>query len=287
MIQYLACDYLEYALQTENVSQGLRPLYLTCSEELLQASRRSVARLLTTHHERLVRKPVPTETMEDLLQASFRVLRDYLLGLLPEELRRTNYRREKYVNYATFCRLWDRDMAKRPRSRKISPDLTWHAIRTYVKGMRFDSEACELGPDEYAELPRKQQSVTQEMFRAVYEDAWDGWYRNLGETEGFWDDQDLAAALLRKDISLGRHPAIFCDEAQDFTRVELELLFRLSIFSNRSVPAHLLKRVPFTFAGDPFQTLNPTGFRWESVQASFHEKFIQAMDGNGRNPQRF
>ena len=41
-----------------------------------------------------------------------------------------------------------------------------------------------------------------------------------------------------------------------------------------------IKRVPFAFAGDPFQTLNPTGFRWDAVQASFHDKLADTLGMN-------
>ena len=75
-----------------------------------------------------------------------------------------------------------------------------------------------------------------------------------------------------------KHPAIFCDEAQDFTRQELNLLLRLNLFSDRALPPHDLGRVPFAFAGDQFQTLNPTGFRWDAMKASFVEKFIHELD---------
>lgn len=35
-----------------------------------------------------------------------------------------------------------------------------------------------------------------------------------------------------------------------------------------------VSRLPFAFAGDEFQTLNPTGFRWDAVKAAFVEKLI-------------
>lgn len=52
---------------------------------------------------------------------------------------------------------------------------------------------------------------------------------------------------------------------------------QLSIFSHCDLypPVWCL---PFAFAGDPFQTLNPTGFRWESVKATFFDQVIAALD---------
>ena len=74
----------------------------------------------------------------------------------------------------------------------------------------------------------------------------------------------------------------FCDEAQDFTRVELEAIRRMSLFSDRTVTPQDVARIPFVFAGDQFQTVNPTGFRWDA-KAWFVEKFIFALDPNRRS----
>ena len=35
--------------------------------------------------------------------------------------------------------------------------------------------------------------------------------------------------------------------------------------------------MPFAFAGDPFQTLHPTGFRWEAVKAGFTERVLSSL----------
>ncbi|MDA2934740.1 hypothetical protein MYX82_10415, partial [Acidobacteria bacterium AH-259-D05] len=46
-----------------------------------------------------------------------------------------------------------------------------------------------------------------------------------------------------------------------------------------STPIHNL---PFAFAGDPFQTLNPTGFRWKNLRAAFYEEIVRALDPTGK-----
>ncbi|MFU8805015.1 MAG: hypothetical protein ACNA8W_14475, partial [Bradymonadaceae bacterium] len=97
------------------------------------------------------------------------------------------------------------------------------------------------------------------------------------------DDQDLTREVLDLDQSFAVYPAVFCDEAQDFTRQELEFIFSLSLYSKRDIPSHFIANVPFAFAGDPFQTLNPTGFDWDTVQSDFHENIVAnfgAHDGN-------
>lgn len=57
------------------------------------------------------------------------------------------------------------------------------------------------------------------------------------------------------------------------------MIFRLSLFSNRILfPDDILKRIPFAFAGDPFQTINPTGFDWEFTQSSFYQTLVSQLD---------
>jgi len=49
----------------------------------------------------------------------------------------------------------------------------------------------------------------------------------------------------------------------------------------------VLKRVPLAFAGDPFQTLNPTGFDWGSLQANYHEKIVSGLDKSSMGKLEF
>ena len=53
---------------------------------------------------------------------------------------------------------------------------------------------------------------------------------------------------------------IIIDECQDLTYLEFQMLVRLCI-------RHDVRRI--TIAGDPLQTLNPTGFDWSRIKAMF------------------
>tara|TARA_B100000767_G_C19773225_1_gene541219 strand:+ start:107 stop:4852 length:4746 start_codon:yes stop_codon:yes gene_type:complete len=59
---------------------------------------------------------------------------------------------------------------------------------------------------------------------------------------------------------------IILDECQDITSVEFEMLMRLLI-------GHNLRRL--VFAGDPLQTLNPTGFDWNRLKAMFIDRNVE------------
>lgn len=163
---------------------------------------------------------------------------------------------------------------------EYGPALSWHVIRTYIKG--WDAEEY-LSPESYEEIGRDNKSVSNDVFANVYERVWENWYQEKQEQEGWWDDQDLVRYCLAPDDDAcescvsEKISAVFCDESQDFTRTEIEFILRLSLYSNRRIfDTNTLNQLPFIFAGDEFQTLNPTGFSWNSLRSYFTERLIHA-----------
>jgi tetratricopeptide (TPR) repeat protein len=278
MLQYLAADYVDFALRQSTIHL---PLYMTSSRDLLERARETVRGLLTVHHARLLEGAHEPAKVDAVLGRSFRVFHDFLYSLLPPEIQK-ELPQDRYVNYTEFRRLWARDFAKRPEARRMSPDVSWHAIRSYIKGIR-SSHDDELGSEEFNALPRRRRSVSEEAYKQIYDRVWCSWYKRLCDDENYWDDQDLAAHVLDAGVAPETDcAAIFCDEAQDFTPVELDIIFQLSLFGRRSLQPEELRCVPIVFAGDPLQTINPTGFRWDAVQADFHERFCAVLDPRRR-----
>ena len=276
MLQHLAADYIDFALRR---GAGQRLLYTTCSSDLLERAREVVRQLLTIHHKRLLEGTHESDKIDTFIERSFVVFHDFLYSLLPVEIQK-QLPRDRYVDYSRFRRLWDKEFARRQEARRMSPDVAWHTIRSYIKGIR-SSRDDELSPEEFRTLPRRRRSVSEETYQQVYERVWQSWYKRLcdKEEEGYWDDQDLAACVLEKGLAQTVDcAALFCDEAQDFTPLELDIIYQLSLFGRRSLQPEELKRVPIVFAGDPLQTINPTGFRWDAVQADFHERFCAVLD---------
>jgi hypothetical protein len=122
------------------------------------------------------------------------------------------------------------------------------------------------------------------LYKRIYTEAWEQWYKvrtdkSSGQRD-FWDEQDLADELVSNTdrAAIAIHPAVFCDEAQDFTRIELDAIFSLSVFSNRLLGSEQVGYVPIAFAGDPYQTINPTGFDWGAVKAEFHGRILEQLD---------
>ncbi len=282
ILQYLFADLLYYYLSTPSARIMGPPVYLTTNGELLRVARSFIERIL--RNEAAFRDSGLANLVEEnreILDEAFREFQPHLLSMVDAMTRLERFALSRRVDYSQFRKLWTEWFGMdRTAAREFGPDISWHVIRSYIKGMLSETL---MDPDDYVQLPENQITVTRQTFQAVFERVWDRRYSKIAEAQGLWDDQDLARFILDNDLAKPAHPAVLCDEAQDFTRIELELLLRLNLFSDRAVSPHDLSRVPFAFAGDQFQTLNPTGFRWDAIKASFVEKFIQALDPSGRS----
>lgn len=277
ILQYLFADLLYYHLTRPTLDDMAPPMYLTANGELLRIARTFVERILRSEAKyALGGQSDLVDSKLAVINGAFFQFHPFVLSLarLGDDAKR--FTSGTRITYANFRQLWKEKFGRDPRaSSTFGPDLSWHVIRSYIKGM---SSETYLDPDDYAQLPENQLTVTTEAFKHVYERVWEGWYQDLLEKRGDWDDQDLTRFVLERDLVRPLYPAVFCDEAQDFTRLDLELLLRLNLYSNRSLPPNDISRVQFAFAGDQFQTLNPTGFRWDAIKASFVEKFIFELD---------
>jgi hypothetical protein len=285
ILHYLFAEHLHHHL-TAAVPLPNPPLYLTYSSLLTGRAKDTVSTILACDYRRIENPPdMDSPLAQEIIGRAFQVFRDMLLSLLTSEIR-TRFKSELYVDFPRFRTLWKKSFAQGggcPSDLRNAPELAWHAIRTFIKGRcPADGEEDDFGPDRYAELPKRQKSIDEGVFQKIHQVVWREWYKPYCDKYGLWDDQDLTMAVLRQE-SLSRFPAIVCDEAQDFTANELTVILRLSVFSTRAVPHYLLGKIPFAFAGDPFQTLNPTGFNWESLSDSFRENLLRELDPDGRH----
>ncbi|MFQ3613985.1 MAG: hypothetical protein SNJ68_09770, partial [Cyanobacteriota bacterium] len=181
---------------------------------------------------------------------------------LPPE-RQERYQPERYINFYQFRRRY-------PHLRD-DVELAWHTIRTLIKG--YDVSGY-LDSEGYRELPQADRSVEDEEFDRIYKKIWPG-YQDL-TTPGHgdhWDDQDLVRDVLENGTLQPIHPVIFCDEIQDFTQVELSVILCLSPWGKFKLDRHI-QHLPYAFAGDPLQTINPTGFRWSVLKKYLYEQII-------------
>lgn len=247
------------------------PLFLAYNEPITKYAQDRVMRLLESHHRFLAK----TGTLEEVpnLSPFFQPFRLFLKNLLPVS-EREFFQERKYVSFYRFRQLM----------KSVWPDysaeLCWLVIRTFIKGYHLDERDTYSDINDYQEIPKKERVVSVEEFENIYHTVWK-WYEKYTKQEGEWDDQDLIRIVLQSKYYRPEYTAIFCDEAQDFTRLELQLVMRLSVFCNYDLEHEYIECLPFAFAGDPLQTLNPTGFRWSALKATFYNEIITALAPTG------
>lgn len=274
MLVYLFAEYCDryrkiYAQKFPE--KVIKPLFLTYNERLLTRAREGVEKLLRTNSKFLTNGDNTHNNKIPSLAPCFQSFQNFLINLLPPE-ESDKFDRDRYISFYDFRQHCTH------RQRRYSPELCWHIIRTFIKGYSLVTQNDEyMTPEDYDDVPRREKTISSEVFNAIYKQVWP-WYYKLTHDGGYWDDQDLIRRVLEvKGDSLPKYTAIFCDEAQDFTKLELLLIVKLSLFAD-SVMYPPIPSLPFAFAGDPFQTLNPTGFRWQSVKATFFDQVISNLD---------
>lgn len=188
-----------------------------------------------------------------------------------------DYSSSKYIDYQSFKQLYE--TCKLPEKKNYSSDIVWSVIRTFIKGKDINTY---FSPQDYesSDLPSKDRTVTKEDYRQIYK-IWENWYRKYFDEKSGWDDLDLVRYALSKyddGTRFHKYAVIFCDEAQDFTKIETDLILKLSVYSKYDLTTREEDaRIPIAFAGDPNQTINPTGFRWGSTQEIFNESFKDSL----------
>ncbi len=279
---YLFREYLARFLEARQKGSklaGLKgsPLFLTYNQELLSIARDRVKRMLKT---RLL-DAYDNAALKTHTEQLMRPFREFLRSLLPKD--DPIYNRylddSRRITFHDFKRLYLEDL-KSPEAKRLSPDLCWYVIRTFIKGYTLDGF---LEPEDYIKIPSKEQTIPAEDFQNIHRVIWK-WYSEYLEAHDLWDDQDLVRVVLDSgEMPDEEYAALFCDESQDFTRLELNLILQASVFSRYDLSEITqVACLPFAFAGDPLQTLNPTGFRWSRVQAMFHDQIIQTVDREQR-----
>lgn len=273
MLFYLFAYYCYLHLQLcrekkENFFAKPHPLFLTYSPNLSDFAKVKVQSILKHHHHFLAE----TSTLEKVpnLGSFFKSFRYFLLKLLPAS-EKENFTEENHVSFHRFRDLFD------SRWQNISPEKCWLVIQNFIKGYELIHKDLYLvSTERYQQIPKKEQTVTTEEFVIIRDRVW-SWYYKHTQEHNLWDDRDLVRTVLDLRCYKPEYTVIFCDEAQDFTRLELQLIMGLSIFSLYNLEQENIFSLPFAFAGDPLQTLNPTGFRWASFKAAFHDEILAPL----------
>ena len=268
MLHFLFADYVRRKIERDLPG---RLLFLTYTSRLRDEAKRAVRDFFRVGSE-FVGLDIDDLRLSEQLNQAFWVFPDFLREFLTQEERLQRFPMEKFVGaFGDFQRIYPQIAPK--GYQRFSPDVAWHILRTYIKGYRSQGY---LSPEEYAELPSKERTVPMDVYQWVWDQVWPRY------KEAYWDTQDLVRHLIENDRVPADYAVVFCDEAQDFTRIELQFLWRLLAYRKYELKGQgLYLRIPLVLAGDPFQTLNPTGFRWEALKAGFHEEVEAALDPAG------
>ena len=194
---------------------------------------------------------------------NFSPMREFLLSYVKDQGR---YKSENYISFGRFKEHFENFGRGDATVRGVSSEKAWHGIRSLLKGACLPPIYPPLSKLEYERLARSRKEFSYDEFDTVYRIG--EWYqKQLIEEKGLWDDQDLAWDALKSIIeaktfstNFALYDQIFCDEAQDLTQLEFRTLMELC------KPPLESEGFQIVMAGDPLQTINPTGFRWNIVR---------------------
>lgn len=242
-------------------------IFLTEHDGLLKHTKKSVLDLLMLNPDFDLSNE--SEAIANV-DSHFAPFKDFLLEMLPEK-DKSNFLPDKYLNFSKFKTLYlDSNIPNYIKS-KYSPELLWFTISTYVYGFFPDKK---ITSENYNEIPALgKEIIDHDDFKKIEECIIQPFYEKLLE-EGYWDKIKLIKYLNQNIKSHKKYEIIFCDEAQDFSRVELDFIMKLSVYPQYNLQD--VPQFPVVFAGDALQTVNPTGFRKEVLKGMLFEQ-LQAL----------
>jgi DNA helicase IV len=233
-----------------------------------------------SYNDKLVKQALADtqEILRDVYDASgsferacveFVPFQDFLKRYVPNPSR---FEKDNYVPFGRFKEQYGIFKRGNPAAKRISAELAWHGIRSILKGACVPPSRPPLSHEAYKGLAKKRRDFPQDMFDDIYRIG--EWYqREVIQDKKLWDDQDLAWTALSWVVSeKERNPEmllydeILCDEGQDLTEIEFRLLIALC----KQPMAGGQEGLQLVFAGDPLQTINPTGFRWSIIRSEVY-----------------
>ena len=259
-------------------------LFLSYNAGLVEKAKKAVKNILCNNHNYNLGKEYFEGSEKDKFDNtkrdkhfndSFRDFRNFLLSLLTDE-ERPFFEDNKHINFDKFCTLYNKECYY--GNHELSVPIVWSIIRTFIKGQGVE----DFTSNDYGSkiLSKKDMTVDFETYCKAYQ-IYKTWYKGYYDRGEHWDDLDLVRYIIHHPRTKLFHQylVVFCDEAQDFTKIEIELILRFTVHSKYLLSEHPdAKRVPIAFAGDPNQTISPTGFRWAGTKKIFHDAFFDLLD---------
>ncbi|MEP5235975.1 MAG: hypothetical protein ABJQ86_14245, partial [Cyclobacteriaceae bacterium] len=257
MLYYLFSN--AYWYQCSNLISG-EVLFLTENQQLLEHTQKAVFDLLSNNPEFDGLSALQISSVEK----NFRSFREFLVSLVPDE-DKSLFNIRKYLDFSRFRELYELSYLSQSVKRKYTSEECWFTIVTYIYGYDYSKQISSL---EYeSEVFEKAKKIPLEKFRGIEKHVLP-FFKKLIEEEGYWDKLKVLRHLQENSTPIPKYSVVICDEAQDFCRVELRFILKLSEFLEYELSE--LQQIPIVFAGDPNQTVNPTGFREREMTEMLH-----------------
>lgn len=249
----------------------IRLLFLSYSPKLIAKAKSVVKALLRTnpsyHGFNL------TEEEERLLDACFCPFQEFLISnILNTDEEISYFSDSRHLSYEQFQKDYSQS-CKLDEANYYKAAIVWSVIRTFIKGRDYNKP---FALSDYNQLHKNDRTVTPIDYECIYK-IWSNWYKPFYEGKR-WDDLDLVSYVQKKmdtGMQFDRYDIIYCDEAQDFTPIENALILRLSKYTSYDLKGY--DNIPIAYAGDPNQTVSPTGFNWKRLKEIFDNTFSELI----------
>jgi AAA15 family ATPase/GTPase len=246
-------------------------IFLTENEKLLDHTKKAVYDLLINNPEfDLSSEPDAIVNVD----RHFCPFKKFLLELIPED--NNEFQADKYLDFSKFKVLYEKSNIQKHIKLKYSSELVWFTISTYINGYSLDFQITSENYDE--KMPKEGKEIISQLdLVGMEKEIIFPFYNKLLENDGWWDKIKLIQ-YINTNIKIEKtFDVIFCDESQDFSKVELEFIMQLSTYAKYDLSN--VDQYPIVFAGDALQTVNPTGFRSEVLTSMMYKELTKEETG--------
>ena len=180
ILHYLFVHFWNHKIK-KNLPQDL--LFITLSKTLLGKAQEVVSEILRLEFSS-ENCQIPQE--DKCLASSFGAFRDILKKIIGPDT--SDYLPEHEIDFEAFKELFNNAPNNRSsrfpsrvyyrgqwHNRKITAELCWHIIRSYIKGYSVDGQ---ITPEQFRQLRQNGVFVSPDDYRIVYEEVWP-WYSRL------------------------------------------------------------------------------------------------------------
>lgn len=232
-------------------------LYIAYNDLLVNNAEEQFYKIVTSNHQ------LEQELNNSNNQVNFEFKNLHKLCLEILKNHQKIYYPQDEVNYKVFSEMYK----AHPGKKQYPTNLVWEQIRGIIKGKQLAITKNILSDKEYEKTTKNSViSMSNKNCKEIYKIA--EWYQKILHKKKLYDEIDLVRQVLQllKNNYKEKYDLIVCDEVQDLTEIQLELLFNL-VAPNGNL----------FFAGDSYQMISPSGFRWETLKNKFypHRKVYQ------------